>query len=1689
MAANGNVGIGTAAPGGRLDVNGGALRLSNSYLDINRAGFSNSGISWYSQSYPSWSTYMSPAGATSTGPHADLTAPSGSFVTSWALRNYIENIAGYGWTFESAANTTTPAVKFEIRASDGLFHSYGNGIIDGNVGIGTAAPLLKLKVVGDIESNNMIRATGWLIGTGAGQGSEIGVSSGYSYFFGYDRTAAVYTPTRLVGSTIDLRHSDASSDLFITTAGNTGLGTTTPGAKLEVAGQVKITGGTPGAGKVLTSDATGLATWVTPGAGTVTSVTGTAPIVSSGGTTPAISITQSGTAANGYLSSTDWNTFNNKAGGSGTLNYIPKWTPNGTTLGNSQIFDNGTNVGIGTAAPAYKLEVYGATASYPAKVGGPDGYLIFGPANTSWSHFVTDRPRFYFNTGGTFDTGNIGSYDEDLSLQTSGTTRISVLNSNGNVGIGTTAPVGKLHIAGVHTNGVIADGNDRPGVGATGHYPQMVLMAGGSANASHGSTLMLGSYDAGTSGAHKHWSIGTAGNGSTFLDIGYSSTDINPHAGIRNYAGSTFMTILNTGNVGIGTIAPAFKLHVPSGYIGTDYINTTDNAVASGVTGIMVKQGDNYLRTSNAAGVLTFLGITAPTGDNLGNHTATTTLNMNANTITNIGEAYNNGWFRNNNSGIGLYNQATGNHFYSDGAYWNIGMAGGSTGIRLRNAYAGALYGYFYADGSGIGVLHGAGGWAILAGGAVNTANTYLDFRTNSAQRMYIDGAGNVGIGTVSPTAKLHVSSGDGSLALFGPNATWGGKLYVGASTTQVAAGISQVISTNGNLHLDAGTGQNIYLGNYTASNTFINPSGGNVGIGTTSPTFKLHVPSGYIGTDYINTSDNSIASGVTGVMVKAGDNYHRTATAAALATFLNTTGTWIPNNGNGDWQIASSSTGTSYSVASLELRESNFTGNGTATPPRLGFHWGGVVASQIAIESNGRIAIRDNPGTGYENFIAKDITGTILYDQNDASYYVDPNATSQLYAVTNYTRAAFNLARLYTNRRNITSDQNYWTGSNGWGTGECTWDDAWKFGYSGLDIWGTSSGHPQGAGYVHAQGIQSGMHYASADGSSAYGWQMVGAADATANRYWLRGKWGGSTSGWVEMITTGNIGSYSGFDNLGNHTATTTLNLNNNNISNIGDIYATKDYGLGLVGVYSSTNYQNVFSMGTSWRLAANGTTPGNLYGLAWTHTNVGGQSKAGLSHQLLIMENGVTKVALGSGIWTNYTSYLPFMYDTDNTGYYFDANSSSQVSAIYANNWFRAQGSCGLYFQDYGGGWHMSDGTWIRSYGGKNVYVDAQLRADGGIVSGGLGSLGGGTINANGNIVNSAPSQGTLALTGDLPGYGVNTYPTVKTSYSYMFFSMANYYSAYMDASGYLYAVSSRTKKDNFEVLDKQDILKKISELEMYKWNSKRGDARVKHIGPIAEDFWDKFHLGDNDSMISHVDPAGVALAGVQALNENYKSQQVQIETIQSNLSDFGSVNVITKELWINFNPSFSSSIDKDQLPIVTVTSNQPGISMYVAEKNNSGFKLVINSNLSKGLNVDYIAMAHAKKIAPESVKQSAKSTDGIKVEAHHNQDMQKFADPTKIDYKAQAAEFNVQKQIAEKVGIKNEETKGQTEPPKPINPKVIEPKFGPKLAEQPAPPSEYPTVPVSMPVPMSAPIPVPVPAPVPSNQINQK
>ena len=75
---------------------------------------------------------------------------------------------------------------------------------------------------------------------------------------------------------------------------------------------------------------------------------------------------------------------------------------------------------------------------------------------------------------------------------------------------------------------------------------------------------------------------------------------------------------------------------------------------------------------------------------------------------------------------------------------------------------------------------------------------------------------------------------------------------------------------------------------------------------------------------------------------------------------------------------------------------------------------------------------------------------------------------------------------------------------------------------------------------------------------------------------------------------------------------------------------------------------YQHVWSMGTSYSLADDGTssgTGGNLYGLAFTYnpnyaySGSNAQARSGLNHQMLLMMNGTSYAAIGNGMWTTGT------------------------------------------------------------------------------------------------------------------------------------------------------------------------------------------------------------------------------------------------------------------------------------------------------------------------------------------------------------------------------------------------------------------------------------------------------------------
>ncbi|PIV48402.1 MAG: hypothetical protein COS19_13995 [Flavobacteriaceae bacterium CG02_land_8_20_14_3_00_34_13] len=149
----------------------------------------------------------------------------------------------------------------------------------------------------------------------------------------------------------------------------------------------------------------------------------------------------------------------------GTLNFLTKTGSSG--LNCSLIFDNGTNVGIGTTSPSEALHINGNIRgnqnSGALRIQTSTGYLDIGPKNTDNSSFDTDRDAFRFNRmieveSGTFTS--ILAFDPsvvDLKFQTAGVTRIYANSTTGNVGIGTTSPAESLHING-NIRGNLASG-------------------------------------------------------------------------------------------------------------------------------------------------------------------------------------------------------------------------------------------------------------------------------------------------------------------------------------------------------------------------------------------------------------------------------------------------------------------------------------------------------------------------------------------------------------------------------------------------------------------------------------------------------------------------------------------------------------------------------------------------------------------------------------------------------------------------------------------------------------------------------------------------------------------------------------------------------------------------------------------------------------------------------------------------------------------------------------------------------------------------------------------------------------------------------------------------------------------------------------------------------------------------------
>jgi hypothetical protein len=97
-----------------------------------------------------------------------------------------------------------------------------------------------------------------------------------------------------------------------------------------------------------------------------------------------------------------------------------------------------------------------------------------------------------------------------------------------------------------------------------------------------------------------------------------------------------------------------------------------------------------------------------------------------------------------------------------------------------------------------------------------------------------------------------------------------------------------------------------------------------------------------------------------------------------------------------------------------------------------------------------------------------------------------------------------------------------------------------------------------------------------------------------------------------------------------------------------------------------------------------------------------------------------------------------------------------------------------------------------------------------------------------------------------------------------------------------------SDRNLKENFIEMKPQEILAALVEIPITQWNMKGQDQSIYHVGPMAQDFYAAFVLGEDDEHINTGDEIGIAYAAIQGLNQINQGQADQIAELQAQNTD---------------------------------------------------------------------------------------------------------------------------------------------------------------------------------------------------------
>ena len=526
----------------------------------------------------------------------------------------------------------------------------------------------------------------------------------------------------------------------------------------------------------------------------------------------------------GALSSADWSIFNGKQNaltnpvtGTGATNYLPKFT-GASTVGNSIIFDDGTNVGIGTATPTSFGAGY-TVASINGSSGG--GVLDLMVNNTRFLTLAVDgsEPSISGRVSGlpiVFKTNNAGTVAERMRIF-----------SDGNIFIGS-SPSNAGYKLEVNGTGRFSD------TISISKPTSVSLNVTTTASLGYGS-IFLANGDGTTSGKFSYVSYYNAQTVPQEWRSGLNgSNDFNIR---NNTAARNDLTITTSGNVGIGTASPAYQLTLNKAS-NPQLAFTTSDVLKAAITHVT---SDNSLRINNNGADR----LTITSGGNIGIGTAIAAYQLTLNKASNPQLAFTTGDVLkaaithvtsdnslriNNNGADRITITSTGNVLINtttdNGARLQVSgtatVSGATSLISTTPTFnltstsaSGYSEVYFYRNtnsltayiSSGVNETVTASGDAFVFDNRISGGN--MVFRTNggsgATERMRITSSGNVLIGTTTDVSGANLNV-NGNIRTAAPSGATASNFRVGTIT-------NGALTTNASIRMDInGTPVNVLI-------------------------------------------------------------------------------------------------------------------------------------------------------------------------------------------------------------------------------------------------------------------------------------------------------------------------------------------------------------------------------------------------------------------------------------------------------------------------------------------------------------------------------------------------------------------------------------------------------------------------------------------------------------------------------------------------------------------------------------------------------------------------------------------------------------------------------------------------------------------------------------------------------------